>query len=537
MPATKQLDINDFGSHNICTIDEIDFVGRFSLSSSGRYRLIWSDRDPGTNSGDARTSGHGMWSLLDEDRPVLEGRLERPSDGHVADDGTFIIADILFGDALASRLHAIRVDGSRILSRDLAANLVDCAISRDGCFAICQTANAPGSPDSCRYILFDLGEGREIASWEKETGWASGYAFDIPSGLVYLIDGEGERVAYSLDGQMLNRPAWESSRIIRGDLVVIRAIFGREKTVGGEAGFPDLLAGCDVAIARGDIYEHAPALRLRGEMLEHVGDLQGALAAFDKALALDPQIGVSRRADILRRKLDPAYLQTSPARQRLRKFERQAEGLGIAHEVIDLERGTEKTWRYPAGGSFAPVELAALDHYRAQGWSGAAAEGGLILTLIKAASFPKLPVRHADTFIEALYAQNVAFEEDRYPRGQLVNAIRKADLARIASNWTIIAAAAGTTPRFYPRVERHHVLGLFEALGPGRLAEIADIFATAAYDLRAGWPDLTLWRGNDVRFVEVKAPSDSLHAKQVRLINTVLRPLGFETALAEVRPT
>lgn len=528
--------IDVIGSYNLCTIDDIDFVGRFSLSPSGRYRLIWSDRDPATHTGGARASGHGMWSLLDNDCPILEGRLERPADGQVADNGTFIISDALFEDALAARLHAFRVDGSPILSRDLAANLANCAVSAEGCLAICQTANAPGSPDSCRYILFDLGEGGEIASWENETGWASGYAFDIPSGLVYLIDGNGDQVAYGLDGQMLDRPGWESSRISRGNLAAIRAVFERERTAGGEAAFADLVTGCDVAIARRDIYDHAPALRLRGEILEHVGDLPGALAAFDEALALDPQIGVSRRADGLRRKLDPDYALTGPARLRLRKFERQAEGLGIAHEVIDLERGAEKMWRYPTGGSFVPVELAALDHYMAQGWSGAAAEGGLILTLIKAASFPKLPVRHADTFIEALYAQNVAFGEDRYPRGQLVNAVRKADLARIASNWQIIAAEAGTTPRFYPRVERHHVLGLFEALGPGRLAEIADIFATAAYDLRAGWPDLTLWRGNDIRFVEVKAPSDSLHAKQVRLINTVLRPLGFDTALAEVRP-
>ena len=79
------------------------------------------------------------------------------------------------------------------------------------------------------------------------------------------------------------------------------------------------------------------------------------------------------------------------------------------------------------------------------------------------------------------------------------------------------------------------VLGLFEHLGIDRLHAIAERFASASYDLRAGWPDLTLWREGEVRFVEVKAPGDSMHAKQARLISTLLVPLGFRVGLAEVQ--
>jgi len=488
------LAISEFSLHNLCTIDEIDFIGRFARSPSGRYRLIWSDREPSGRNGGARTSGHGRWSLLDADHPILEGQLERPSDGHVADDGTFIIADVLFGDALACRFMAFRFDGTRILARDFAANLVDCAISGDGRYAICQTANAPGSPDSCRYYLFDLLEAREIAGWEPETGWASGYAFDCTAGHIYLIDSEGERVAYAFDGQMVDRSGWEARRIGRGDLAVIRAIFEREKNTPDSNWRAVLLAGCDAAVTCDNIDNHARALRLRGEILEHGGDLADALAAYEGALDRDPQIGISRRADALRRKLEPRAPQSAKTKKP-GKFERQAERLGLGHEVVGLEQGPNKTWRFPPVGVFASVELAALDHYRAQGWDGAAAEGGLILTLIKAASFTKLPERHADTFIEAIYAQNVAFDEDRYDPARLVAAVSRADIKRIEANWSIISAALGKTPRFYPRVGRHHVMGLFEALGSERLATIAEVFATAPYDLRAGWPDLTLWRG------------------------------------------
>jgi hypothetical protein len=80
------------------------------------------------------------------------------------------------------------------------------------------------------------------------------------------------------------------------------------------------------------------------------------------------------------------------------------------------------------------------------------------------------------------------------------------------------------------------VLGLFGCLGTKRLREIAERFAQAPYDLRAGWPDLTLWREGEIRFVEVKAPGDSMHASQARLISKILVPLGFRTGLAEIRP-
>ena len=80
-------------------------------------------------------------------------------------------------------------------------------------------------------------------------------------------------------------------------------------------------------------------------------------------------------------------------------------------------------WRSAAFREWTSIENAALEHYLDGGWSGAAAEGGLILTVIKAASFARLAERNAATYIEALYAQNVAFDEDRYAIGDLLASV------------------------------------------------------------------------------------------------------------------
>lgn len=527
----ERLQVHEF-SERLITIDAIDFVGQFAKSPNGQFRLIWSDRNREGTVGGYRTQGHGRWALLEHDRLICKGRLERPQDGKVANDGTFILNDWMLGDGLKGRFVAFRRDGTAILARDIAANLTSNGLANDGQFAICQTANAPGSADSCLYMLFDLTTAAEIARWDSETGWADVYEFDTVARQVFLIRRDAERVGYRFDGTMIDREGWQARRVAAGDLIVIRSLLADASQVRDADFLARIIAGLDRAAQDNDIHVRARTLRIRGELLEETGDGAAALVAYDQALALDPQVGVTRRADKLRKALSPG----SAPERKLSKFERQADRVGIEHEVIALRRAAPKLWRHGAEDTWGSVEEAALAHYVTQGWSGAAAEGGLVLTLIKAASFPRLHPRNADTFIEALYAQNVAFDEDRFTCGALIDACGRATAAQITRNWTLIAATAGETPAFYPRVRWHHISGLFEALGTERLVAIARLFANAPYDLRAGWPDLTLWRDREVRFVEVKAPSDSMHSSQTRLITTVLKPLGYQVTLAEARP-
>lgn len=164
LDRTRSLEIEPF-SHGLVRIPALDFFVPHAVSSNGRYHLIWQDRNPEGTIGGHRYEGHGTWSLLTDDGALLaKWRPERPKDGHVADDGTFILSDWMFGDGLKGRLLTLGADGRKILEREFSANMASSGLSDDGRFAICQTANAPGSPDSCRYYLFDLEKGEEITS-------------------------------------------------------------------------------------------------------------------------------------------------------------------------------------------------------------------------------------------------------------------------------------------------------------------------------------------------------------------------------------
>lgn len=531
---SQNLEIQEFGQ-GLISIDALDFIGRHSKSPNGQYRLIWSDRNPEGTRGGHRYEGHGSWALLSQDQIIAEGRLERPNDGQVADNGAFIFNDWMFGDGLKGRFHAFSVDGTQLIAKELAANLSSNGLSKDGRYAICQTANAPGSDDSCRYILFDLEEAREMARWEPETGWASGYEFDSVNRRLFIICEGDERVGYNFDGQMVDRDGWQERKIADGDINIIRmALEGVESKPDSDLRSA-MIDGLNRTIEQGEGWHQARALRLLGEIHEASDKPAEALKAFDKALTIDPQVGVSRRAEKLRKSLTPKSKQGNV--KKMGKFERQAHRLGIEHEVVNLETGEKNNWRLQASDAWSSVEEAALAHYEQAGWTGTATEGGLMLTLLKAASFTKLDSRNADTFIEALYAQNVSFDEDRFDTNQLIETVARATQGQLERNWKVISATAEVSPAFYPAVRLNHVIGLFEHLGSDRLTQIAQLFAKAPYDLRAGWPDLTLLKGGDIRFVEVKAPGDSMHASQSRLISTILLPLEFRVTLTEIRAT
>jgi len=118
-PLAGRLEIEEFG-HNLVSIAALDFIGQQANSPNQRYRLIWADRAPDGRRGGYRNDGHGSWTLLLDDRIVTTGSLERPQEGCVADNGTVILHDWMFGEGLKGRFVAFAPDGTLYVVEALA---------------------------------------------------------------------------------------------------------------------------------------------------------------------------------------------------------------------------------------------------------------------------------------------------------------------------------------------------------------------------------------------------------------------------------
>lgn len=230
-------------------------------------------------------------------------------------------------------------------------------------------------------------------------------------------------------------------------------------------------------------------------------------------------------------------------------LQRSAENLGIKALQLPLQRGANgKMWVSPKDGTSRRVEDAVLDHYVLQGWRGSSAEGGLILNLIKAMSFTKIPNHHRGTFVEAIYHQNVQPQFKLAVSG-LLGQVARADSACIEQNVAFLTSrhpvvedwGGGITFTnstcmldFFPTLEPWMFTSVFQAAGNNLMHRIATKFAEDPYEFRRGWPDLTLWRDSDVRFVEVKAPGDKVQASQKKVIEEFAKPLDLDFTLVEV---
>lgn len=78
--------------------------------------VSWVDASESGDSGGAREKGRGSYLLYNAltGQVVVRGRLERPNNGHVADNGTFVLEDWRFGDGPVGTLCVFDVQGKSL---------------------------------------------------------------------------------------------------------------------------------------------------------------------------------------------------------------------------------------------------------------------------------------------------------------------------------------------------------------------------------------------------------------------------------------
>jgi hypothetical protein len=281
---------------NTIHIAEHDFVGMCSRSPNKRFTLAWVDGGPDQASA-------GPYVLLEGRAIITEGTMPRPNDGKVADNGVFLLNEWGSLETLSGTLWAFAPDGHVLLSREFAANLYDNALSNDGRYAVCQTANAPGT-DGNLLTLFDLVAGRAIVAFRPESGWAKAYEFHPKIGRLRLLYQDGGAFDYAFDGSFVDRMRWLAFGLQKGDTLMIEKLIGEVSGAPGPALAEQLLPATETALRKlrpDEDRVRARVLKSRGICLEAVAELQQALACYDEALTLDPKVGVKRRADALRR--------------------------------------------------------------------------------------------------------------------------------------------------------------------------------------------------------------------------------------------
>jgi hypothetical protein len=276
-----------------------------AMSPAQAFVLLYRDASDDDTSVGYRAIGPGRYRLIEHGAGQrCEGRLDRPDDGHVANNGTFILADWLFTDDLRSRLHVIGADGTELIRRDCCANVAATFIEADGRYAAVQLASNPSDDrDDERFVVFELMHGTELWSKPLEVGPADEVEFDVAAGALWISASRFGRVGYGLvDGSVETAPL-RALALESGDGFEILALVEDEIASGVDGDRREaLVEACLRASDRLVKYpSHAArALRVAGELLE-ASDPNRTAAYWKRALALDSKVGIAKRLKELHR--------------------------------------------------------------------------------------------------------------------------------------------------------------------------------------------------------------------------------------------
>ncbi len=179
-------------------------------------------------------------------------------------------------------------------------------------------------------------------------------------------------------------------------------------------------------------------------------------------------------------------------------------------------------------------EKALLEYYKSLGYIGSSSEGSGILTVLKAFMLDKLAQHNfinnrEDACTRYLEAQFTILKQKK---GEIISSILSVSKPRYLSNFQEIISQPFIAGE-YPELSLEFANAMYDAININIYIALANKFAEDPYRYRSGWPDLTLIKGNEVQFIEVKT-SDKLHESQLVTIPVMRKILPFTFRVCKV---
>ena len=157
------------GKSRFLEAEALHFFGQSSCSPNGRFVLAWHESGIHPFTG---KQSLGLYFLLDNNRAIAAGKMQRPNDGKVCDNGNFILNDWMFNDGqtLAGTFYAFMFNGEILVRCEFKANLGDNGILDDGRFAFCNTCTSKYKEHSDKTFVFDLENKSLLSTIEGHAG-------------------------------------------------------------------------------------------------------------------------------------------------------------------------------------------------------------------------------------------------------------------------------------------------------------------------------------------------------------------------------
>lgn len=243
----------------------------------------------------------GRVILRDSKGIVFSVTLESPNAAYVDDAGNVVVEDWLRDD-LSGAIHRFNSNGEMLWTNRYSANIGESGISRSGKLVFVTTLSSDSETHSQKVFLLDGDTGKPLwvhDGWEdvRFKGEKLVRIFELPDGSkkTFAFDANG-----NLPDELTEAQAAAFKERDRGRHWVALPAAQEALRSGNLAG-----AESELALLKDQLSELPPKVqalywRTCGEISLVRGDKEGTLRDWEKALLLDPKVGIRRRLDQLR---------------------------------------------------------------------------------------------------------------------------------------------------------------------------------------------------------------------------------------------
>jgi len=249
-------------------------------------------------------SENGKHVLLIKDKILLfKKKIHQLTDCHVSNDGVVVCCDWKDSDELNGQFLVFDKTGEKIFSKKTTANLETCAISANSKIALFETLSSK-TPDSDKIFIVDIEEKKVIQKIERQNS-LNNVIIDTDNKTIKFKDHKGFRFEIDFEGHQTNREDYENQILTKGS-VYDRIWLYVDKP--NDIKFKDekylellnqALTDNDASYSLGKdrIY------RMIGEYYEACGNTEKTMENWDKAMQINPKIGLKRRLEVLKKSI------------------------------------------------------------------------------------------------------------------------------------------------------------------------------------------------------------------------------------------
>lgn len=281
------------------TMEDIaGFYGLQRYSSDNQYCIIYCDGH--------RENGkwkEGSLALIKDKTLLFKKEIERPNDCYVSDDGIVICCDWQNTDLLAGTFEIFNSTGEIIFSKSTTANLGACSISPDSNIALFETYSSD-TDDSNQIFVVDVQQKRIIHQFDRPASFIK-LIINTGNKRIELIDRRGFIFEIDYEGNQTNKEAYEMQIMTEGSVLDCLSLYGAkpDEIKLKDEKYLELLnkaltdKDTQNSLGKDSIY------RMLGEYYASNSNTKNAIENWEKAIQINPKIGVKRKLDKLKREI------------------------------------------------------------------------------------------------------------------------------------------------------------------------------------------------------------------------------------------